>query len=90
MVVAPSRSKTKALVWFLEIERRSGTIARRVRWGQVEGDSTKTERGWRVVGAWDYGGLPRLSSSSRRLRTRGHVSSAEMKAGFEAVRAGSV
>ena len=59
MVVAPSRSKTKALVWFLGIEKRSGTIARRVRWGQVEGDSTRTERGWRVVGWWVYGGLPR-------------------------------
>jgi hypothetical protein len=26
--------------------------------GQVEGDSTKTERGWRVVGVWVYGSLP--------------------------------
>jgi hypothetical protein len=34
-------------------------MARRVRWGQVEGDSTKTEWGWRVAEVWIYGGLPR-------------------------------
>jgi len=88
MVVVPSRSKNKALVWFLGIEGRSDKIARRVRWGRVEGDSTKTEWGWRVAGVWIYGGLPRALVVITAVE--GHVSSAEMKAGFGAVRAGSV
>jgi hypothetical protein len=51
-------TKPRPLSGSLKIEGRSGTIARRVRWGQVEGDSTKTEWGWRVAGVWVYGGLP--------------------------------
>jgi hypothetical protein len=85
MVVARSLNKTRVPCQVAWNRRTLGHYCETGQMGQVEGDSTKTEWGWRVVRVWVYGGLPQALVVITAVETMFRVQTSKVVAGFEAV-----